>query len=164
MHSSGHQIKRSLKRSSQTRVRLRCERDPTSIRPDCWKNCAFCGTKPGPVGHVDLQKRRRLCWVGRLVGIFPTCKFGPMEEQLTYCGGKYTPRSIWPTSDANVLLQLVLLHIGPFHQLITQFRPGQSVWREKEAQQHVRVWGVFLDQMNQTTEVKAPPRLAFIFF
>lgn len=104
LHSSGHQIKRSLKRSSQTRVRLRCECDPTSIRPDCWKNCAFCGTKPGPVGHVDLQKRRRLCWVGRLVGIFPSCKFGPMEEQLTYCGGKYTPRSIWPTSDANVLL------------------------------------------------------------
>lgn len=156
------QIKRSLKRSSQTRVCLRCERDPTSVRPDCWKNWAFSGTKAGPVSHFDLQKRRLLCWVGRLVGILPTCKFGPKEEQLKHCSGKYTPRSIWPTSDANVLLRLVSLHIGPFHQLITQFGPGQSVWCEKEAKWLKNAtmcqgfFVFFLDQMNQTTEVKAP--------
>lgn len=91
-----------------------------------------------------------------------------MEEQLKYCSRKCTLRPIWPTSDANVVLRLVLLHIGPFHQLITQFGPGQSVWCEKEAKQlknAAMCQGCFFFGPNEPNYGgESTPRLAFIFF
>lgn len=60
------------------------------------------------------------------VGIFTTL-FWPTEEQFR----KYIPRQSWPVSDANVLTRLVLLHFGPFHQLINCYGPEPTARREK---------------------------------
>lgn len=100
-------------------VLLWWERDPTSAWPNRWKNCTFLD------GIVGLK----FCWnFAFSLMLFLSNRRAVWELESI-------PRHIWPTTDASVLMWVVLLCFGLFHWLINWFGPDQTVWSEKELKQ-----------------------------
>lgn len=94
--------------TSVPRPCFRWERDPTLIRPNCWKNCPFWGQTSccGQLRRLVFWLFLRSLFTSRN---FPACEFWSIEE----LSGECVPGDVWPVKDEWRWMFTLIYWFGP---------------------------------------------------